>query len=73
MLSSLISQLRFLINIRYINEITKGAVGIGSIFSIIRAVNKEFEGDKSWEEGKTEFKLTCIFIVFILITLSWII
>lgn len=65
-------QLRYIIGVKFWEIISSGVEDFGVLSKASKAINKEFEDDQSWKEGKAQFKSTAIIIIIGLILLSWI-
>lgn len=73
MLTSWLGELRYLTHVRYLERITQAEIDLGLMLKTFKAIDKEFKDDKSWREGKLQFKTTLVLVISFLVTLSWII
>lgn len=65
-------QLRYIVGVKFWEVISSGIEDFWVLSKAYKAINKEFEDDPSWKEGKARFKSTAIIIIISIILLSWI-
>ena len=65
--------IRFLITNHFIRVIDKGISDAGVLSKVWKEINKEYEGNESWENGKKEAFQTFIICFIGLIIISYIV